>query len=123
MTIDEMKENGAKHWKQQALIQVLRAEAEEGFKRITYPIYDKELYKQAYFAAAEPREEKIAALKKENEELWTHSIYLTALIEKMQCCANCENYCQRIDNRCNTECKNHSLWKLNEDFGWRTESN
>lgn len=82
MTVDEMKENGAKHWKQQALIQVLRAEAEEGFKRITYPIYDKELYKQAYFAAAEPREEKIAALKKENEELWTHSAYIEGKIAK-----------------------------------------
>ena len=57
----------------------------------------------------QPREEKISTLD--------------ALIEKMKCCANCENYCQRIDNRCNTKCKNHSLWKLNEDFGWRTESN
>lgn len=48
MTEDEMKKNGAKRWKQQALIQVLRSEAEEEFKHITYPIYDKELYKQAY---------------------------------------------------------------------------
>lgn len=109
MTIDEMKENGTKHWKQQALIQVLRSEAEEGFKNIKSPIYGEELYKKAYFDAAEPREEKISALE--------------TLVKKMKCCANCENYCQRIDNRCNTECKNRSLWKLNEDFGWRTESN
>lgn len=47
---------------------------------------------------------------------------LDTLIKKMKCCANCENYCHRIDNRCNTECKNHNLWKLNEDSGWRTES-
>lgn len=63
-----------KRWKQQDLRQVLRAEAEEGFKRITYPIYDKELYRQAYFAAAEPREEKIAVLEKENAELKEQNI-------------------------------------------------
>ena len=82
MTIDEMKENGSQHWKQQALRQVLRAEAEEGFKRITYPIYDKELYKQAYFAAAEPREEKISALEKENAELKAHSDYVEEKLAK-----------------------------------------
>ena len=63
----------------------------------------------AYFAGAEPREKRIKELE---SQIW-----------KMKCCANCENYCQRIDNRCNTKCKNHNLWKLNEDFEWRTESN
>jgi hypothetical protein len=54
----------------------LKKEAEEGFKHIKYPTYDKDIYIQAYFASAEPREkqiqidaEQIRALQKQNGEL------------------------------------------------------
>ena len=72
MTVDEMRENGSKHWKQQALIQVLRAEFEEWLdSESKYLIEDvegniiniAEKLRAAYFAASEPREEKIAALE------------------------------------------------------------
>lgn len=39
-------------------------------------------------------------------------INLENQIEKMRCCENCGNFNHRIDNRCNTECKNLSKWEL-----------
>ena len=49
----------------------------------------------------------LAKLEKENENL-------EAQIEKMKCCYNCNNYCHRIDHRCNTKCKNLSEWEIKE---------
>ena len=40
---------------------------------------------------------------------------LEAQIEKMKCCENCNNYCHRIDHRCNTKCKNLSEWEIKEN--------
>ena len=40
---------------------------------------------------------------------------LKAQIEKMKCCENCNNYCHRIDHRCNTKCKNLSEWEIKEN--------
>jgi hypothetical protein len=41
----------------------LKKEAEEGFKNIKYPTYDKDIYIQAYLAGAEPREKQLTELK------------------------------------------------------------
>lgn len=83
----------------------------------------EELERERMFGTINLKMAMIQRQAMENECLKDENTELMAQIEKMKCCANCENYCQKIDHRCNTECKNHSLWKLNEDFGWRMESN
>lgn len=51
--------------------------------------------------------EELETERKKNAEL-------TEQIEELKCCANCNNYCHRIDHRCNTKCKNLSEWEIKE---------
>ena len=76
------------------------AELENGNKVLTQNLEDSEII--------------IADLKEEVNKVAFENGELKAQIEKMKCCENCNNYCHRIDHRCNTKCKNLSEWEIKE---------
>ena len=63
----------------------IRKEATSTVEWENTPMIDRPLFVHAYITGAEPRENRIAELEKENAEL-------EAQIEEMKCCGNCAKY-------------------------------